>query len=160
MPIKKITEANKSLAKGDYSARVEINSGDELEELSESFNIASKALGKLDEQRNQLDKSKTEFLSITSHELRSPMTPMKAQLQMLLRDYFLVRKEASPEDIDAIFSVGFRYSKMRISYSFDLTISQLALTNSGGSHEIGMIYNMGQSSQQRVDYNDCFSIFR
>jgi len=35
------------------------------------------------ESHEQIDKSKTRFLSITSHELRSPMTPMKAQLQML-----------------------------------------------------------------------------
>ncbi len=40
------------------------------------------------ESHEQIDKSKTRFLSITSHELRSPMTPMKAQLQMLEKGYF------------------------------------------------------------------------
>jgi signal transduction histidine kinase len=35
-----------------------------------------------------IDKAKTDFLSISSHELRSPLTPMKAQLQMLLNGYF------------------------------------------------------------------------
>ncbi len=40
------------------------------------------------EELKELDKLKTQFLSTTSHELRTPMTPMKAQLQMLLKGYF------------------------------------------------------------------------
>mgnify|MGYP003988183597 FL=1 len=49
----------------------------------------------------QLEKAKTEFLSITSHELRSPMTPMRAQLQMLLGGYFgkLTTKQKNSIDI-------------------------------------------------------------
>ena len=50
---------------------------------------ATEALGRLDEEHKQLDRLKTQFLSISSHELRSPMTPMKAQLQMVLQGYFV-----------------------------------------------------------------------
>ena len=38
--------------------------------------------------QRQLELLKTEFLSVTSHELRTPITPMRAQLQMLLAEYF------------------------------------------------------------------------
>ena len=103
VPIKKITQANKSLGKGDYSVRVKIKSGDELQELGESFNNAAEALGKLDEERKQLDKSKTEFLSITSHELRSPMTPMIAQMQMLKEGYFGKLGKEKEESLDIIY---------------------------------------------------------
>jgi PAS domain S-box-containing protein len=40
------------------------------------------------EEQKRLEKLKTEFLSVTSHELRTPITPMKAQLQMVLGEYF------------------------------------------------------------------------
>ncbi|MBI5871911.1 PAS domain-containing sensor histidine kinase [archaeon] len=49
----------------------------------------------------ELDLAKTEFIAITSHELRSPMTPMKAQLQMLSEGYFgkLNKKQADAVDM-------------------------------------------------------------
>ncbi|MFH1683002.1 MAG: HAMP domain-containing sensor histidine kinase [Candidatus Woesearchaeota archaeon] len=81
-------QATEKLEKGDFSVRTEIKTGDELEYLGNTLNKAISELEKTDEKRKQLDKAKTEFLSITSHELRSPMTPMRAQLQMLLGDYF------------------------------------------------------------------------
>ncbi len=36
----------------------------------------------------EIDKMKTQFLSMTSHELRTPITPMEAQVEMLLDGYF------------------------------------------------------------------------
>lgn len=82
-PIKKLTRATEEIEKGNLGVRVDIRTGDELQELGEAFNDTTTALEKLDEERKQIDAAKTRLLSITSHELRSPMTPMKAQLQML-----------------------------------------------------------------------------
>lgn len=87
-PIKKLYHATKEVEKGNYNIRLDIHTGDEIEELSNAFNRTTEALGKMREERNEIDNAKTEFLSITSHELRSPMTPMKAQLQMLEQGYF------------------------------------------------------------------------
>jgi len=83
LPIKKLTRATEEIEKGNLTVRVDIRTGDELQELGEAFNDTTDALEKLDEERKQIDAAKTRLLSITSHELRSPMTPMKAQLQML-----------------------------------------------------------------------------
>ncbi len=87
-PIKKLYYATKRIEKGDFSVRLNIKTGDELEELGKTLNKAIASLEKMDAEHKQLDHAKTEFLSITSHELRSPMTPMKAQLQMLLEEYY------------------------------------------------------------------------
>ena len=87
-PINKLTKATEELRQGKFDTRVKLKTGDEYEELANTFNRTAEALGKLDEEHKQLEKAKTEFLSITSHELRSPMTPVKAQLQMLLSGYF------------------------------------------------------------------------
>ncbi len=87
-PIRKISDSVNQLEHGNFDAKIDIKTGDELEELANSFNKSTKALASLDENRKQIDKAKTEFLSITSHELRSPMTPMRAQIQMLLKGYY------------------------------------------------------------------------
>lgn len=87
-PIKNLSTAAHQLSLGNFNARANISTGDELEELADVFNKASSALGNIDAERKQIDTAKTRFLSITSHELRSPMTPMKAQLQMLEQGYF------------------------------------------------------------------------
>lgn len=87
-PINELTVATEKLEKGDFGARVDIRTGDELEQLGNAFNRTIEALALMQEEQKQLDKAKTEFLSITSHELRSPMTPMKAQLQMVMGEYF------------------------------------------------------------------------
>lgn len=87
-PIKELYNATLELEKGNYDVRLEIKTDDEISELGNAFNLTTEALARLEEERKEIDNAKTEFLSITSHELRSPMTPMKAQLQMLHEEYF------------------------------------------------------------------------
>ena len=100
-PINVLYDSVLKLEKGDFKTRVDIRTGDELEELGDAFNKTTEALGLTEEERRQIDRTKTRFLSITSHELRSPMTPMKAQLQMLLGGYFgkLTKKQKDSVDI-------------------------------------------------------------
>ncbi len=45
-PIRKLSRASKSLAAGDFSARVSLRSGDEIQELAESFNEMTAKLEK------------------------------------------------------------------------------------------------------------------
>ncbi len=87
-PIKELYKATRKVEKGNYNVRLDIKTNDEIYELAQAFNKTTASLGRLEEERKEIDSAKTEFLSITSHELRSPMTPMKAQLQMLEEGYF------------------------------------------------------------------------
>ncbi len=59
-----------------------------------------------------------------------------------------------------IGSIGVRKDLFRISYSYDYTISALAVQNTGGSHEIGVLINLERLYPQKNNYNDCFAIFR
>jgi two-component system CheB/CheR fusion protein len=63
-------------------------------------------------ERKKIDELKTEFLSITSHELRSPMTPMKAQLQMLLEGYFGNPNEKQKQSLEMILRNTERLDKL------------------------------------------------
>jgi len=87
---------------GNFDINTEINTGDELEILGKTLDKTAKTLKKIDEDHKQLDHVKTEFLSITSHELRSPMTPMRAQLQMLQGEYFGKLNNKQKESITII----------------------------------------------------------
>jgi len=87
-PIKELHNATRRVEKGDYNVKLNIKTNDEIAELANAFNRTTATLGNLEVERKEIDSAKTEFLSITSHELRSPMTPMKAQLQMLEEGYF------------------------------------------------------------------------
>ena len=87
-PLLKLTAATEEIKKGKLDVKLNIKSNDELEKLGESFDGMVKVLNETNSVRKELDKAKTRFLSITSHELRSPMTPMKAQLQMVEQGFF------------------------------------------------------------------------
>jgi len=86
-PLMQLYNATLEVEKGNFDTRVDIRTKDDLEELGNRFNTMVGALSKVRKDHQQIDRAKTEFLSITSHELRSPMTPMRAQLQMLLKGY-------------------------------------------------------------------------
>lgn len=67
----------------------------------------------------------------------------------------------------AIFLFGVQYDAFKIGYSYDFTISQLAVSDggSGGAHEISVTLNFENSAafkrQRRANrYNDCLQIFR
>lgn len=66
-PLKKMKEAAKNIAAGNFNERIPITSNDEIGELAKTFNSMTQALEELEDMRNS-------FLSDVSHELRTPMT--------------------------------------------------------------------------------------
>lgn len=67
----------------------------------------------------------------------------------------------------AIFALGFREGALRIAYSYDLTVSQLASVpgGGGGAHEVSLTVNLGDSERVKKRraanrWNDCFNMFR
>ena len=64
----------------------------------------------------------------------------------------------------AIGLIGYRKGVLRIGYSYDYTISQLADANPGGTHEISLTLNLADSrqlqrSRRAARYNNCFKMF-
>lgn len=66
-PLKYMSVAAKSIARGDFSKRVPVMSNDEIGELSVLFNRMSESLSKS-------EKTGKSFIANVSHELKTPMT--------------------------------------------------------------------------------------
>lgn len=76
-PIREIERAVRAFSRGDFSQRVQLNCGGELEQLGHSIN---RMAGELDD----LEQSRRSFVANVSHELRSPMTSMKGYVEAML----------------------------------------------------------------------------
>lgn len=49
--------------------------------------------------------------------------------------------------------IGYRIDDLSIGYSYDITISKLAVTTSLGSHEISLVYEFNNKNQSKKDKN-------
>lgn len=102
-PLKVLEETGRQISSGNLSARVSINTRDELEFLGHNFNTMASTLEKNHEQQEKkitlatqdlakankellkLDKLKSDFLANMSHELRSPLTAARGGVNYLER---------------------------------------------------------------------------
>ena len=82
--IEKLNETSTRIAEGEYGIRTEIHSRDEIGELSRNFDIMAKSIEQHVEKLEQDVKTREQFVSDFSHELKTPMTSMMGYSQMLL----------------------------------------------------------------------------
>lgn len=66
-PLREMSQAAKNFGKGDFTARINIDSDDEIGQLATSFNNMAKSLSALESMRRS-------FIANVSHELKTPMT--------------------------------------------------------------------------------------
>ncbi|MBN1778110.1 MAG: HAMP domain-containing protein [Clostridiales bacterium] len=76
-PIDRLTRGIQRMGRGDLSVRVPVKGGGELRKLAETFNTMSEKLERLDKSRNQ-------FVSNASHELKTPLSTMKILLENII----------------------------------------------------------------------------
>lgn len=76
-PIATLTRGIQRMGRGDLSVRVPVKGSGELRKLSETFNVMSQKLELLDKSRNQ-------FVSNASHELKTPLATMKILLENII----------------------------------------------------------------------------
>lgn len=76
-PITGLTRTIQRMGRGDLSARAKVSGSGEIRNLAESYNTMAAQLESLDKSRNQ-------FVSNASHELKTPMTTMKILLENIM----------------------------------------------------------------------------
>ncbi|MDA8186749.1 MAG: ATP-binding protein [Dehalococcoidales bacterium] len=76
-PLRRLTFAAKSIASGDLSQRVRVNSRDELGELGNAFNSMAESLARNEQVRRNM-------VADIAHELRTPLTIVQGNLEAIL----------------------------------------------------------------------------
>lgn len=90
-PIRSLVALSQRIANGHYEERLQLATGDELEELIHSFNRMSEALANTEAMRIQL-------LGDVTHELKTPLTSIKGYMEGLQDGVLL----ATPENFALI----------------------------------------------------------
>jgi two-component system OmpR family sensor kinase/two-component system sensor histidine kinase BaeS len=75
-PVRKLKMAAGAIAAGDLSKRVQVRSGDELNDLALAFNHMAENLNRMEAQRQQM-------CADIAHELRTPLSVMQANLEAM-----------------------------------------------------------------------------
>ncbi len=99
-PILRLAGAAREVAGGNWNARVELTSHDEIGELAESFN---RMTGQLLEQRERLLQAERvaawrELARRLAHELKNPLFPLQITVENLLR-----AREQNPAQFEEVF---------------------------------------------------------
>ena len=76
-PLRGMSQAAKSFAKGEFSVRVPVVGSDEVAQLASAFNNMAQNLENLDDMRNN-------FMSSVSHDMRTPMTTISGFIDCIL----------------------------------------------------------------------------
>ncbi|WP_035179154.1 sensor histidine kinase [Alkalihalobacterium bogoriense] len=102
-PIKKLTNAAREMAKGNFSIRLKSKDKDEIGELITSFNHMATEVEKIDKMRE-------DFVSSVSHEIQSPLTSIRG-FTKALRDG-VIPQENQREYFDIIYQETDRLSRL------------------------------------------------
>jgi len=76
-PIGELSEGIRKMTGGDLSARVNVHGKNEFAELARAFNSMSEKI-------EALDKTRSQFVSNASHELKTPLSTMKILIETLM----------------------------------------------------------------------------
>ena len=76
-PITSLSKTMRKMGKGDLSVRVPVQGSGELRELAENYNTMASQL-------ESLDKTRSQFVSNASHELKTPLATMKIMIESLI----------------------------------------------------------------------------
>ena len=83
-PLERITEALSKVKEGVYGEKIEYSAHDEIGELAASFNTMSETIRTKEEEAKKIDVAKDEFLAMITHELKTPLVPIRGYADILL----------------------------------------------------------------------------
>jgi signal transduction histidine kinase len=104
-PIKKLIEMSEEISKGNLDSRVDIKTSDEIGQLAKTLNFA---VGKMQESQ----KRKDEFAGMISHELKTPLVPIRGYLEMLKNPKFGELSQDQKEAVEEIYTNTLHLEKL------------------------------------------------
>ena len=120
-PLEMLTSGVRQISDGNLDYKIEYNENDEFKPICEDFNNMAARLKASIEEVQKNEQSRKELIAGISHDLRSPLTSIKAFVEGLLdgvadtpesqREYLQIIKQKT-DDINKMVSQLFLYSKM------------------------------------------------
>jgi signal transduction histidine kinase len=81
--LKALDRAAVRLSEGDFSVRVDVAGRDEVAELGKAFNAMAMRLEEAERESEGLEKARREFIAGASHDLRTPLSSLRAMLDAI-----------------------------------------------------------------------------
>lgn len=81
--LRQLAETAQALAEGDLSARVRVPGRDEVSQVALAFNEMAEQLQQAARQREELEVLRRDLIAWTSHDLRTPLTSIRAMIEAL-----------------------------------------------------------------------------
>jgi signal transduction histidine kinase len=78
-----VTQSAQAVARGNLAARVAVSGRDELALLAETFNYMAEQLESAARQQKEVDNLRRDLIAWTSHDLRTPLTSIRAMVEAL-----------------------------------------------------------------------------
>ena len=103
-PLEIITRALSRVKEGIYGEKINYKSDDEIGELVNSFNIMSDTIKQKTQEAKETDIAKDEFLSMITHELKTPLVPIQGYVDILLGEHLGPLTEKQRERLKIIKS--------------------------------------------------------
>jgi len=91
--LRQLAKKAEAIAGGDLSARVQVSGRDEVAQVAEAFNEMAVKLQAAARQQEELEVLRRDLIAWTSHDLRTPLTSIRAMIEALNDD--LVTDEAT-----------------------------------------------------------------
>jgi signal transduction histidine kinase len=123
--IGRLTLAAQAVQQGDLSARADDGGCDELAQLARTFNSMTSQLAAVREKENQLDAARRDWIAWVSHDLRTPLTSIRARAEALADGVV-----SQPQDVSAYLS-AIRNDTNALNNLID-DLSELAKIDAGG----------------------------
>ena len=124
-PINKISAGANEIANGNLDYEIDYKSKNELGVLTKNFNHMRYKLKRAEEKQAELDQQQKEMIAGVAHDLRTPLTSIKAYVEGL-RDGIANTPEKQKEYLNTIYSSTCDMEKMLNDL---LTVSKMELGN-------------------------------
>jgi len=122
-PINTLANGVHEISNGNLTHRIDYNKGDEFDAVCADFNEMAARLHEMVQQRQMDEKNRKELIAGISHDLRTPLTSVKAYIEGLRKgiaatpekqEKYLATIQNKTEDIEYIINQLFIFSKIDI----------------------------------------------
>jgi signal transduction histidine kinase len=129
-PVRKVSEQAAIISGGNLEQQIKVDGNNEIAQLGKAVNSMAESLKASITKLQEIDKVKSEFMAITSHNLRTPLTIIRSYLESIemLNDVEALKK--------ALKRIGDSISRLDGFAEDVLTISQYELGKKESSEDI------------------------